>query len=83
MRFEPSISGIPRTPIEPVVVGGEELPARACLLILSTAAANREPGVWTDPDTFDITRFAQSGRAAPDVVRHRHALLPRRRARRA
>ena len=27
MRFEPSISGIPRTPTEPIVVGGEEVPA--------------------------------------------------------
>ena len=39
--------------------------ARRCrpgsMLILSTAAANREPGVWTDPDTVDITRFAQPG----------------------
>ena len=60
MRFEPSISGIPRTTLESVEVGGEELPAGS-LLILSTAAANRERGVWTDPDTFDITRFAQPG----------------------
>ena len=31
------------------------------LLILSTAAANREIGVWAEPDTFDLTRFAQPG----------------------
>jgi len=60
MRFEPSISGIPRTPTESIVVSGEELGA-GTLLILSTAAANREPGVWTDPDAFDLTRFGQPG----------------------
>ena len=60
MRFEPSISGIPRTPLEPIEVGGETLPAGS-LLLLSTAAANREPGVWTEPDAVDITRFAQPG----------------------
>jgi len=60
MRFEPSISGIPRTPTEPIVVGGEEV-AAGTVVILSTAAANREPGVWTEPDTVDITRFGRPG----------------------
>ncbi len=63
MRFEPSVSGIPRTPTETIVVGGEEVPAGS-VLILSTAAANREPGVWADPDTVDLARFGQ-----PDVPR--------------
>ncbi len=63
MRFEPSISAIPRTPTEPIAVGDEELPA-GTMLMLSTAAANREPGVWTDPDTVDVRRFTQ-----PDVPR--------------
>ena len=60
MRFEPSISGIPRTPTEEIVVGGEAV-AAGTVLILSTAAANREAGVWTEPDTVDITRFGQPG----------------------
>jgi cytochrome P450 len=60
MRFEPSISGIPRTPLESIDIGGESVSAGA-LLILSTAAANREPGVWPDPDAVDITRFTQPG----------------------
>ena len=80
MRFEPSISGIPRVPLEPIVVSGEHV-AAGTLVILSTAAANREPGVWDDPDTVDLTRFAAARCPAPDVVRDRHALLPRRRAR--
>jgi hypothetical protein len=60
MRFEPSVAGIPRTPTESMVVGGEAV-AAGTMLILSTAAANREPGVWADPDTVDITRFGQPG----------------------
>ena len=60
MRFEPSVAGIPRKPTEPIVVGDEAVPAGS-LLILSTAAANREIGVWPEPDTFDITRFAEPG----------------------
>ncbi len=60
MRFEPSISGIPRTPLESIAVGDETVPAGS-MLILSTAAANREPGVWTEPDAVDLTRFAQPG----------------------
>jgi len=60
MRFEPSISAIPRTATEDVVVSGVPLPAGS-LLMLSTAAANREPGVWDEPDAFRLTRFAQAG----------------------
>jgi cytochrome P450 len=60
MRFEPSISGIPRKPTEAILVGDVEVPVGS-ILILSTAAANREIGVWPEPDTFDITRFTQPG----------------------
>src|SRR3954468_21475496 len=60
MRFEPSISGIPRVPLEPIVVSGESI-AAGTLVILSTAAANREAGVWHEPDTVDLTRFEQPG----------------------
>ncbi len=60
MRFEPSIPGIPRVPTEPVQIGGENVPAGA-LVILSTAAANREAGVWSEPDRLDVGRFAAPG----------------------
>ena len=60
MRYEPSISAIPRTPTETITVGGETI-AAGQLLLLSTAAANREPGAWADPDTLDLTRFARPG----------------------
>jgi cytochrome P450 len=60
MRYEPSIPAIPRTPTDDITVGGETI-AAGQLLLLSTAAANREPGVWADPDTLDLTRFTQPG----------------------
>jgi len=60
MRYEPSISAIPRTLTEPITIGAETVAAGE-LLMLSTAAANREPGVWADPDTLDLMRFAQPG----------------------
>ena len=56
-RYEPSIPAVPRTVVEPVEVAGDEL-AAGTVVLLSTAAANREPGVWDDPDRFDAGRFA-------------------------
>jgi cytochrome P450 len=50
---------VPRTCTEPVEVAGNELPAGA-LILLCTAAANREPSVWRDPDTFDVARFTEA-----------------------
>lgn len=59
IRFEPSIGVVPRTTTEPMTVADVEVDAGAGLL-LSTAAANREPGVWTDPDVLEIDRFTRS-----------------------
>jgi cytochrome P450 len=56
IRFEPSIAGIPRTTIEPIDIEDTSVPAGA-LVLLMTAAANREPSVWKDPDLVDVTRF--------------------------
>jgi cytochrome P450 len=56
IRFEPSISGIPRTTLEPIDIDDTAVPVGA-LLLLMTAAANREPAVWKDPDLLDVTRF--------------------------
>ena len=65
IRYEPSIPAVPRTVVEPVEVGGAEL-APGTLVLLATAAANREPGVWADPDRFDVGRFADP--AAPRLL---------------
>lgn len=56
IRFEPSISAVPRTSFEPVEIAGRELDAGS-LLFLCTAAGNREIGVWESPDRFDAARF--------------------------
>jgi cytochrome P450 len=63
VRFEPSIPGVPRTVIGPVTIADRRLEA-GTVAILSTAAANREPGVWDDPDRFDVGRFAVKGAPA-------------------
>lgn len=56
IRFEPAIVGVPRTCTEPIDVGDVTF-AEGAILILSTAAANREPGVWDEPDQLDLGRF--------------------------
>jgi cytochrome P450 len=63
IRYEPSIIGVPRTVIAPVTVAGTEL-APGSMVMLCTGAANREPGVWGDPDRFDVTRFSRRGSPA-------------------
>ncbi|MEY2433074.1 MAG: hypothetical protein QOC92_2799 [Acidimicrobiaceae bacterium] len=60
IRYEPSIPMVPRTCAEPVDVAGRELPA-GTLMLLCTAAANREPSVWRDPDRVDVARFTEPG----------------------
>ena len=56
IRFEPSIGYVPRTVSEPVVVAGTEL-GSGTFVVLATAAANREGGVWKEPDALDVARF--------------------------
>jgi cytochrome P450 len=56
MRYEPSIPAVPRTCTDLIGVGDTEL-APGTIVLLSTAAANREPGVWADPDVVDVGRF--------------------------
>ena len=60
IRYEPSIIGVPRTVIAPVTVAGTDL-APHSMVMLCTGAANREPGVWDEPDRFDVTRFSRKG----------------------
>lgn len=55
LRFMPSAHMIPRTTIEPVRVGGVEIPAKSRVMVW-IAAANRDPARYPDPDTFDVLR---------------------------
>jgi cytochrome P450 len=57
IRYEPSLSVVPRTAVEPVVVGGVERPA-GTMVFLSTASANRQAAVWGDPDVVRPRRWA-------------------------
>jgi len=55
MRYSPVILNAMRVAVEEVDLGGFTVPA-GTLVIANTAAANRDPAVYTDPDRFDITR---------------------------
>jgi len=55
MRFCPVIFGAMRMTIEDVELDGVLIPA-GTFVGCNTAAANRDPGAYTEPDRFDITR---------------------------
>jgi cytochrome P450 len=55
MRHSPSVCSTVRTVLEDATYGGYTFPAGS-FIILNTFAANRDPEVYSDPDTFDITR---------------------------
>ena len=53
MRYSPAIFGTARQTSEPVELLGVEIPADT-LVSVNTAAANRDPAMYDDPDRFDI-----------------------------
>ena len=55
LRFDPPAIGMFRETTVPFEAGGEEIPAHARVLY-STFSANRDPSVYTDPDTFRLDR---------------------------
>ena len=55
LRFDSSVIAWRRQTTGAVDIAGTEVPAGAQLLLL-LAAANRDPAVFSDPDTFDIRR---------------------------
>jgi cytochrome P450 len=61
LRFESSQVSWRRITTQDTTLGGVELPA-GTRLFLNFAAANHEPGLFEQPDTFDIRR--------PDANRH-------------
>ena len=57
IRHTPVVFGVLRQAVEEVELCGLRIPAGA-LVVANTAAANRDPAVYTDPDRLDITRDA-------------------------
>lgn len=57
IRYSPIVLGVPRIVVEDVELAGITIPADTVVLA-SSAAANRDPSVYPDPDRFDITRQA-------------------------
>jgi hypothetical protein len=55
MRYYPIIFNTLRQAIDDVALAGVTIPA-GTLIIANTAAANRDPGVFDEPDRLDITR---------------------------
>jgi cytochrome P450 len=55
MRYSPVIFGAMRIAVEDVELEGVTIPA-GTFVMCNTAAANRDPDVYDDPDRLDITR---------------------------
>jgi cytochrome P450 len=55
MRHSPAVGGTLRMVIDDAGLGGFVFPA-GTIIMVNTAAANRDPAVYDDPDRFDITR---------------------------
>ena len=55
MRHTPASFSAIRVAVEDVVLDGVLFPAGTCVVV-NTAAANRDPNRYEDPERFDITR---------------------------
>jgi cytochrome P450 len=55
MRFDGPIQMVERITLEPVTIGGLEIPPGRIVVCL-TAAANRDPAVFANPDRLDLGR---------------------------
>ena len=55
LRFDPPVLGLCRGTTREVTLHGKTIPADT-RVYLNYAAANRDPSVFSDPDSFDITR---------------------------
>ncbi|QIS20389.1 cytochrome P450 [Nocardia terpenica] len=55
LRMHPSVQFVPRIVLAPTVIDGLEIAAND-LAIAVVAAANRDPDVFSDPDTFRLDR---------------------------
>jgi cytochrome P450 len=57
LRYEPPVQFTHRVALAEREVGGRTF-ARGEGIVILTAAANRDPAVYTDPERLDITRYA-------------------------
>jgi cytochrome P450 len=61
LRIEPSAPfPFPRCPLEKKELAGVEIPEGASI-VLANHAAGRDPQRFSDPDRFDVTRYAERG----------------------
>jgi len=59
--------GSAREPVTDIEISGLVLPARVPISV-SLPSANRDALVYTDPDRFDVTRFATANERPPAIV---------------
>ncbi len=55
LRYEPIISAIPRVALQDIEIDGYTVPAGG-IVAVSILSVLRDPDVYADPETFDITR---------------------------
>jgi cytochrome P450 len=58
LRWEPPLTGIMRTAVREVELGGVTVPAGA-MLSVTLGAANHDPDRWDEPERFDVFRDPQ------------------------
>jgi cytochrome P450 len=71
MRLRPPAYATSREVIEPIVLGGQEIPVGA-QVIVSPWVTQRDPRWWTEPLRFDPDRWL----SPRDEPSHRHAYFP-------
>ncbi len=55
LRFDPPVQAVPRLATSEIEIGGVHIPAGHMVFAMN-AGANRDPGVFENPDVFDIRR---------------------------
>lgn len=63
LRMYPIVWSVARTALEDVELGGKTI-KKHDFIVLMFASGNQDEAIWTDPETFDITRTFDSGHQA-------------------
>jgi hypothetical protein len=58
LRYDPPVQLTTRSATRPMTVGGREFAPGEGVVVLMNSA-NRDPAAFTDPERFDVSRFAQ------------------------